>query len=215
MSRTRTQSGRGLERAIAYTAVVAIHVLVAWVVVRSTEHAPSPASPALQVVFIHPAKPRAPSVDRQVPPPAVRSRSTSVDKAGPVSTARQQGAGESQRVEASIVDQTAMAVVANDEWGPSNDKPTHDGLTFSRSVLASSYNPRPRPAPGRFRMKHEITPEDIVHSVSQILSFWPPGYTDDPCGGLKKTVEIFMEHRTARTDAQIAEALLQRDMYCK
>ena len=213
MSSSRTQSGSRQERVIAYTMVTAIHLLVAWVVVRSAESAPALASTDLEVVFIQPARPHARSVERQAPPPVVTPRPAASHKVDSTPTPHQRGA-EAQPAGTTIVHQAPMPVVANDEWEPSTNKPTNDGITFSRNVLASSYNPRPRPSPGRFRMKREITPEDIVHGVSQILGFWPPGYTDDPCGGLKKTVEIFMNHRTPRTDAQLADALLQREIYC-
>lgn len=213
MSRPRTQSGVRPERVIACTAVMAIHFVVAWVLVSSTERAPAPASTDLQVVFIQPAKQHARSVERK-PPHSVTPRPAASHEVDSTPTPHQQGA-EARPVVTTIVHQAPIPVVANDEWEPSTSKPTDDGIAFSRNVLASSYNPRPRPAPGRFRMKREITPEDIVRGASQILGFWPPGYTDDPCGGLKKTVEIFMEHRTPRTDAQLADALLQRDMYCQ
>ncbi len=214
MSQPRTQAGSRLERVIACTVVMAIHVVVAWVVARPTERAPVPASLDLQLVFIQPVKSRAPPVELRVSPPAVTQRPVASYTADSTPILHQQGA-EAQLVVTAMAHEAPTPVVANDEWGPSANRTANDGITFSRNVLANSYDPRPRPAPGRFRMKREITPEDIVRGVSQILGFWPPGYTDDPCGGLKKTVEIFMAHRTPRTDAQLADALLQRDMYCR
>lgn len=165
MSRTRARSGRHKERVIACAMVMAIHFVVAWVVTRSVENAPAPASADLQVVFIERVKPLARPVEREASASAATPHPAALPRVDSPSMPQQQNA-KAQPVVATIGHQAPIPVVANDEWETPARKPANDGIGFSRNVLAGSYNPRPRPAPGRFRMKRETTPEDIVHGVS-------------------------------------------------
>ncbi len=64
-------------------------------------------------------------------------------------------------------------------------------------------------------MQRQLSPEDVVRGVSQVLGFWPPGYSDDPCAGLDKAVEMFTHGRTSREQGLLADALRERAKYCK
>ena len=54
-----------------------------------------------------------------------------------------------------------------------------------------------------------------MRGASQVLGFWPPGYTDDPCAGLDTAVEMFTHGRTRREQNLLVNALRERDKYCK
>ena len=64
-------------------------------------------------------------------------------------------------------------------------------------------------------MRRQLSPEDVVRGVSQVLGFWPPGYTDDPCAGLDIAVEMFTQGRTAREQDLLVDAFREREKYCK
>ncbi|WP_449446775.1 hypothetical protein [Thermomonas brevis] len=181
------------------------HVVVVWVVSRPVFIASGNVDPPLQVVFIQ--RPRA--------------------KPQPVGKIEREISAQERKTEAParseaplrVVDHVEsisnpIPVVRDDAWDRSEVTPA-DGITFMRNPLVSTYNPIPNSAPGRFRMRRQLSPEDIVRGVSQVLGFWPPGYTDDPCAGLDKAVEMFTSARTRREQGLLADAMREREKYCK
>lgn len=194
-----------LEAAITWAFVVLLHVIVVWVVSRPVFIAQGNVGPPLQVVFIQ--RPRAKpqpvaKIEREISTEGRKAESPI--RSGPLLKAGDQAEPMSNPI----------PVVGDDSWNRPTVAPA-DGITFAHNPLASTYNPRPRPAPGRFRMRQQLSPQDIVRGVSQILGFWPPGYTDDPCAGLDKAVEMFMPARTRREQGLLADAIHEREKYCR
>lgn len=88
-------------------------------------------------------------------------------------------------------------------------------ISFQRDFLRREATTLKELPAGRFRMKREITPQDIVRGASQVLGFWPPGYTDDPCGGIRRSVQQLNMASTPREKTQLADAVRLRQMYCQ
>lgn len=208
MRRARADSPRSTEIAIAWTFVVLYHLVVVWVVSRPVIIELRNVGPPLQVVFIQ--RPRS-----KPQPVAKIARAVAVQARKDTSPARSEPLFDHAVPQSNHMPQSnPMPVVGDDAW----DRPaaSHiEGITFARNPLTSTYNPIPSPAPGRFRMRRQISPEDIVRGVSQILGFWPPGYTDDPCAGLDKAVDMFKPARTRRELDLLADAMREREKYCK
>ena len=207
MKGARANSSRNPETAIVWAFVALLHVVVVWVVSRPIFIAPSNVGPPLQVVFIQ--QPRA---KLQPQPVAKIERAVAAQGRKAASPARSEPllSGADHAAPQS----NPTPVVGDDSWSRP-PAALADGITFAHNPLASTYNPRPMPAPGRFRMRRQLSPEDIVRGVSQVLGFWPPGYTDDPCAGLDKAVEMFMSARTRREQGLLADAMREREKYCK
>ena len=63
-------------------------------------------------------------------------------------------------------------------------------------------------------MRGQASLADIVRAVSSTL-FWPAGYTDDPCPGLRKAVEMLSGASTERERVLLEDAVLLRSRYCR
>lgn len=188
-----------------WLSVALLHVIAAWILARPIAFDLRDAGASLQVVFIQRLDVSPRSVAKTVSGVAGQRSSAEPQSRRP----RPQG-----RVEQAVTSLTPALVVGDDAWDRVAAKPP-DGILFAHQPLTSTYSPRPRPAPGRFRMQRELSPEDVVRGVSQVLGFWPPGYTDDPCAGLDKAVEMFTDGRTSRERGLLADALRERAKYCK
>jgi len=88
-----------------------------------------------------------------------------------------------------------------------------ESLQFARNALTDRYNPIQAGPPGRFRMRPPPSPAEFVRAVSKEL-FWPPGYTDDPCGGIEKTVQMLRDGTTPREHKLLRDAVAQQQQYC-
>lgn len=109
-----------------------------------------------------------------------------------------------------------LVVQGDDTWDrPARTAPEADGLTFRRNPLHSAPNPLASTRPERIRMRKQLTPHDIVSGVSQLLGFWPPGYTDNPCGGIRRSVELFSGSTDDDSRWQLIEAIKAEQRYCR
>ena len=105
-------------------------------------------------------------------------------------------------------------VVGDDRWDiATGPRQQDDGIHFERRGLPQGFNPIRMGPPERFRMRGRASLADIVREVSKTL-FWPPGYTDDPCPGLKKAVQIFSKAGTDRQRDLLEDAVLLHSRYC-
>lgn len=212
---TATSSGRAksgpvmeMERVIAWIVVAIAHLLLAWFATRTSVPRPLLGRP-MELVFI------------QLPPPlppseaAARERKTA---SGPQMAARlklRPGIGSTtQPTSDGSPTRPLQATIEDDRWSSTSEPATkNDGIQFSRNKLTTSFNPIRAAAPPRLRLRREFSPSDVVRAVSREL-FWPPGYTDDPCVGLAKAVEIFSAGSTAREYRLLEDAVLQQSRYC-
>lgn len=108
---------------------------------------------------------------------------------------------------------SSISPAGPDTWSGLPSKGAH--VSFQRDFLRRDAPTLKELPAGRFRMKREITPQDIVKGASQVLGFWPPGYTDDPCGGIRRSVQQLYMATTPREKTQLADAVRLRQMYCQ
>ena len=153
----------------------------------------------------------------QLPPPEVETKMPPTDHIA--STAATTRPAQPPRITPPIQPAAAThpdlpQVVSDDRWDlAAGRKQQGDGIRFARSGLPQGYNPIRTGPPERFRMRETASLAAIVREVSKTL-FWPPGYTDDPCPGLKKAVEMFSEASTDRQRGLLEDAVLLRSRYC-
>ena len=202
--RARASSTRNWDAAVTWLFVALLHAIAAWILVRPVVIDRGDGGLPLQVVFIQ-------RLHARPQPVANRDQAVAPDSSAKPATHR---ARLQARAEQAVSSSSPAWVVGDDAWDRAGTGPA-DGIVFAHQPLASSFNPRPRPAPGRFRMRRQLSPEDVVRGVSQVLGFWPPGYTDDPCAGLDKAVEMFTQGRTAREQDLLVDAFREREKYCK
>ena len=106
-------------------------------------------------------------------------------------------------------------MAADDQWNLAAGRSAKDdGIRFDRTDLTRSINPIRMGPPERFRMRPAPSLADIVRAVSQAL-FWPKGYTDDPCPGLKKAVDMFSAPSSEREQGLLEDAVLLESRYCR
>lgn len=201
----RVHSPRRTDAHVAWAFVALFHLVIAWMVTRPVFMVGSDVGAPLQVVFIRPVQVRSQPMARR--DEAVAPRGSGAEPANV-------GAPQQPRVDQSVLSTDPALVVGDDEWDRGWTEPS-DGIVFEHQPLASSFNPRPRPAPGRFRMQRQLSPEDVVRGVSQVLGFWPAGYTDDPCAGLDKAVEMLSQAQAPRDHDLLIDAMRERETYCK
>lgn len=214
---TTTWSGRAksvpameMERVIAWSCVAFAHLLFAWVATRMSAQRPV-IGPAMELVFIQlrslPSPKNVPEIKQQALP-------------DPPMTAHLKLRPDIEVAAHPSSDRTParplQVTTADDRWSSASDTARKfDGISFSRNKLTSSFNPLQAATPTRLhlRFQKELSLSDVVRAISASL-FWPPGYTDDPCGGLSKAVEILSTGSTEREHKLLEDAALQQSRYC-
>lgn len=193
--------GNRRDAPIAWGVVVMLHALGACWLLRPKPMA-AQQDVALQLVFV------------QLPPPVVAARS-------PVPRAAREAASHVRREPATTAagaasPMTALRVRPTGEHRQTlrlSPPASGDGPSFQRDVLADRGSVQ-RPSPERFPMREPPSPAAMVRGVAQTL-FWPPGYSDDPCSGLPEAVAAFSRGRTERERNLLADAVRERDRYCR
>lgn len=195
----------GMERILAWGLVALLHLLVAWVVTRPLQLEIEPA-PRMELVYI------------QLPPQPAKEALLSI-KAAPTRRTRVAAKATSPRkmqpVTVAAADKPTAPVkapLADDRWDRPASAARADSVRTAPRDLMRGFNPIQAGPRERFRMRSS-SPADIVRAVSQAL-FWPPGYTDDPCPGIKKTMESLRGASTDRERGLLEDAVRERDRYC-
>lgn len=70
--------------------------------------------------------------------------------------------------------------------------------------------------PARFRMRRQVTPDDVVRGFAQLVGLWPPGYSDSPCPTLNRTIDDLAAATALRAGEQalLRDAVEARSRYC-
>lgn len=94
-----------------------------------------------------------------------------------------------------------------------------DGITAegvaARLIGRRDVHPAFGPRPARFRIRAQMTPEQIVQGVAQLLGNWPPGYMVDPCRLGQQDMDYF-QNAVEEMDRQLLrEAVLQVSARCR
>lgn len=138
------------------------------------------------------------------------------------------------RPAASVMPRPAPAAQANTAL-PAVDEPTAaaplildlpaGGIDGGDGISAAGVAPRligrrevhPAFAPRRnyFRIRRQMTPEQIVHGVAQLLGLWPPGYIVDPCELGKQDMDYFQNAVDEADRDLLRAAVLQVSARCR
>ncbi|HEL3816152.1 TPA: hypothetical protein UMY79_003054 [Stenotrophomonas maltophilia] len=71
------------------------------------------------------------------------------------------------------------------------------------------------PRRNHFRIRRQMTPEQIVHGVAQLLGLWPPGYIVDPCELGKQDMDYFQNAVEEADRDLLRAAVLQVSARCR
>lgn len=204
MRRTTTEPRQTLQQISAVAVVVCLHGLLLHAI-RQTPAPPSTSVDTLQVVFVPERQVQPPPIPAVPPPVRGPSRHSSPQ-------AKRGASAVSEPTTQIPPGATLLVIDGDDRWapmpGPSN------GATFVRSPMQSPPNPLGPLHPERFKMRVQRSPRDVVRGIAKFLGFWPPGYTDDPCGGLERSVELLSRSNDEASRKQLFDALVARERYC-
>lgn len=194
-----------MEKSVAWGLVALLHLLVMWVVTRPLELEVEP-GPRMELVYV------------QLPPLPAKAAPRSIQRAPatrPQVVANTASARKMQLVQVPAGDKPTapvQATLADDRWDRPASASMSDSLRTAPRDLMKGFNPIHPAPPERFRMR-TFSPAGMVRGVSQAL-FWPPGYTDDPCPGIKKSIESLRGASTDRQRKLLEDAARQLGSYC-
>ncbi len=198
----------GVESVFAWGVVAFAHLFFVWVATRTSLPHPLISQP-MELVLIQ--------LPKLLPAPAEASRLPKTVSSSQIAARLALRATiEMTRhpSRASSPEHPLQVTTDDDQWSSSSEPAgKYDGIQFNRNKLTTSFNPIRAGAPPRLRLRREYTARDVLRAVSSEL-FWPPGYTDDPCPGMAKAVEILSAGSTAREHMLLEDAVLQQSRYC-
>ncbi|WP_286071491.1 hypothetical protein [Stenotrophomonas sp. 57] len=94
-----------------------------------------------------------------------------------------------------------------------------DGISAAgvapRLIGRREVHPAFAPRRNYFRIRRQMTPEQIVHGVAQLLGLWPPGYIVDPCELGRQDMDYF-QNAVEKDDRDLLRAaVLQVSARCR
>ncbi|MBB3274838.1 MULTISPECIES: hypothetical protein [unclassified Pseudoxanthomonas] len=66
----------------------------------------------------------------------------------------------------------------------------------------------------RIPMRKPLTGKDVIEGASQILGFWPPGYTTDPCPRIRRNIDELKTDGSASGRERLAQEMARQARYC-
>ncbi|ELC7323245.1 hypothetical protein D7T48_12890 [Stenotrophomonas maltophilia] len=94
-----------------------------------------------------------------------------------------------------------------------------DGISAAgvapRLIGRREVHPAFGPRRNYFRIRRQMSPEQIVHGVAQLLGLWPPGYIVDPCELGKQDMEYFQNAVEEADRDMLRAAVLQVSTRCR
>ncbi|HEL2977956.1 TPA: hypothetical protein UMB92_000776 [Stenotrophomonas maltophilia] len=94
-----------------------------------------------------------------------------------------------------------------------------DGISAAgvapRLIGRREVHPAFGPRRNYFRIRQQMTPEQIVHGVAQLLGLWPPGYIVDPCELGKQDMDYFQNAVEEADRDMLRAAVLQVSTRCR
>lgn len=207
----------GYDRAFAMAAVVAAHVVFAFMLMQPQGPSSARRDRALEVVFIQWLPPPVIDHDSVEPSRAVKTNPATPKSTGIVMEVVKHTAPEPASTAAVHEAPTPIPMTqADDRWDVlPRPRPSPDD-EFHRNPLE---RPPPDltalPTPTRFRMRKERAPEDVVKGIAQFVGLWPPGYTTDPCPALRRSVSSLSQERDAASRRQLEIELDRERRHCR
>ncbi|WP_329913857.1 hypothetical protein [Stenotrophomonas sp. SMYL86] len=94
-----------------------------------------------------------------------------------------------------------------------------DGISAAgvapRLIGRREVHPAFGPRRNYFRIRRQMTPEQIVHGVAQLLGLWPPGYIVDPCELGRQDMDYFQNAVEEADRDLLRAAVLQVSTRCR
>lgn len=94
-----------------------------------------------------------------------------------------------------------------------------DGISAAgvapRLIGRREVHPAFGPRRNYFRIRRQMSPEQIVHGVAQLLGLWPPGYIVDPCELGKQDMDYFQNAVEEADRDLLRAAVLQVSTRCR
>ncbi|WP_439448776.1 hypothetical protein [Stenotrophomonas sp. ATs4] len=94
-----------------------------------------------------------------------------------------------------------------------------DGISAAgvapRLIGRREVHPAFAPRRNYFRIRRQMSPEQIVHGVAQLLGLWPPGYMVDPCELGRQDMDYFQNAVEEADRDVLRAAVLQVSARCR
>lgn len=195
--------------------VTALGVHVAFVLVMMQPPKPFTArdEAAFDVFFIERAPPAIDSAVSEATDQVVRAPATATTRTG-LTVEAVPRTMEARAAPATAPTSSIPETTDDDRWdtparpGPPPDMSFHDNPLERPMAIAP-------PAPERFRMRRQRSPEAVVKGVAQLVGLWPPGYTDDSCPQISRNVEMLSQAGDAASRRQLHADLEIERRYCR
>lgn len=66
----------------------------------------------------------------------------------------------------------------------------------------------------RIPMRKPLTGKDVIEGTAQILGFWPPGYTTDPCPRIRRNIDELKSDGSASGRERLAQEMARQARDC-
>ena len=66
----------------------------------------------------------------------------------------------------------------------------------------------------RIPMRKPLTGKDVIEGTAQILGFWPPGYTTDPCPRIRRNIDELKTDGSASGRERLVQEMARQARYC-
>jgi len=91
-----------------------------------------------------------------------------------------------------------------------------DAETVKRKLIGRrSVHPAFMERPPRFRMRPQMSPEQVLQGIGQLLGMWPPGYKVDPCELARQDAQYFEGAVDAQDREQLKAAWMTISARCR
>lgn len=207
MPRSPKDPGQPWTRCTALASALAVHALLAWLLLTPPRPSRPDAAPGMAVRWLPrwlppPAPvplPVASSTPAATAPPAVAAAPATPQARTPVPA--------SAWIDSAPLD---LRVAAGAGAGDGLDARTFTAPIIGQRAVHPAFAAPPR----RFRMKRGMTPEQIVQGIAQALQLWPPGYIVDACRLSTSQVDYFQNAVDERDRDLLREALVSQRQDC-
>jgi hypothetical protein len=173
-----------MDRVLAWCCVLIAHVLALWWLTRP--HAatqPGIESDGLDVVWVEPARPVAPTPPADVPPQPAPSATASVQDEV---DRRLEAPSISTPTAEAVIDPAPALSAVFIEQGREWERQQHSADDFARNPLTHRTVPRAEPRRDSFAMREPVSPASVVASIGKLLN--GPDYTTDPCPRIRDNI---------------------------
>lgn len=200
-----------LPRLVAWLVVLLVHgVLALWLLGSGRIELRSDDGPRISLRWLPPEQPMlAPQQPAMPSTPMTRPAGSVMAHPAP--------AAQANTTLPAVDEPTAAAPLILDL--PAGSIDGGDGISAAgvapRLIGPREVHPAFAPRRNYFRIRRQMTPEQIVHGVAQLLGLWPPGYIVDPCELGKQDMHYFQNAVDEADRDLLRAAVLQVSARCR